>query len=79
MLSSLQGSSSHLQEHQQNHEQHQQPSKFLHPVLESTVSSRDCKSPWFGGQGGFISVNFVQFVLNSINLETKQVEALARP
>ena len=24
--------------------------------------------------GGFISVNFVQFVLNSINLETKQVE-----
>ena len=81
MLSSLQGSSSHLQGHQQNHEQqqHQQPSKFLHPVLESTVSSRDCKSPWFGGQGGFISVNFVQFVLNSINLETKQVEALARP
>ena len=30
--------------------------------------------PQFGGQRGFISVNFVQFVLNSINLETKQVE-----
>ena len=29
MLSSLQGISSHLQGHQQNHDQHQQPSKFL--------------------------------------------------
>ena len=31
-------------------------------------------SVFWGGQRGFISVNFVQFVLNSINLETKQVE-----
>ena len=37
MLSSLQGSSSHLQGHQQNEQQqlhHQQPSKFLVLVLE---------------------------------------------
>ena len=71
MLSSLQ--SSHLQQQAQHPQGNQQQTSKFQTLSFRKQAHSGSKSPWFGGQGGFISVNFVQFVLNSINLETKQV------